>query len=358
MKRSSSGVSRLSSRNRRARGGERRVEVGDARVELRCRLPLYWLAEPLMTPWSALRVSGSKVLKIWSRSTAVVVSSPADDAAVGDLRAALRRHAEVDVAVGDAGEGGLADGRERAAAQRRVVVVDLHRDLRLAVGREVDVRDLADGRAAGLDEVALDELRGVLEVGLDRVAAARSAQQEHRGDDGHDNNGGHGRRSNDEIPREPHSSDSPKPWNETATAELAVIRDRGHTGGPRVYREREIPASRGSLTSSDAPNTSSMCGSARGAGVRGAVLRRAAALAHELARAGARHAPLDLHLAAAQLARVLRGRRRRTGSSAHRRTRRSERPGGAWTCVIPWRVRSGNATPCPRSYVRSVRSSV
>ena len=37
--------------------------------------PLIWLAEPSITPCSALRVSGSKVLKIWSRSTAVVVAS-------------------------------------------------------------------------------------------------------------------------------------------------------------------------------------------------------------------------------------------------------------------------------------------
>ena len=37
--------------------------------------PLIWLAEPSITPCSALRVSGSNVLKIWSRSTAVVVAS-------------------------------------------------------------------------------------------------------------------------------------------------------------------------------------------------------------------------------------------------------------------------------------------
>jgi hypothetical protein len=133
-----------------------------------------------------------------------------DDAAVGDLLGALGRHAEVDVAVGDAGEGGLADRRERAAAQRRVVVLDRDRDARLAVGGEVDVRDLAHGRAAGLDEVALDQLRGVLEVRLDRVAAAGPAEQRDRHGDGHDKNGGRGRRANDEIPRESHSSDSPR----------------------------------------------------------------------------------------------------------------------------------------------------
>ena len=47
-----------------------------------------------------------------------------EHAALGDLLAALGRHAQVDVAVGDAGQRGLADGGERAAAQRRVVLVD------------------------------------------------------------------------------------------------------------------------------------------------------------------------------------------------------------------------------------------
>ena len=88
-----------------------------------------------MTPGSALRVAGSNVLKSWSRSTAVVVESCSMHAALGDLLAALGRHAQVDVAVGDAGQRGLADRGERAAAQRRVVVVDLHRDLGLAVRR-------------------------------------------------------------------------------------------------------------------------------------------------------------------------------------------------------------------------------
>ena len=77
----------------------------------------------------------------------------------------------------------------------------LHGDLGLAVGREVDLLDGADGRAARLHEVALHELGGVLEARLDRVAAAGGLQQEDRDHDGHDDNGGQGRHSNDEIPR-------------------------------------------------------------------------------------------------------------------------------------------------------------
>jgi hypothetical protein len=71
---------------------------------------------------------------------------------------------EVDVAVRDARQRGLADDRLRAAAQRRVVVVDRHRDLGLAVGVRSICSTLPTGCAADLHEVALDQLRGVLEA--------------------------------------------------------------------------------------------------------------------------------------------------------------------------------------------------
>ena len=105
-----------------------------------------------------------------------------DRAAVGDRPLARAREAQVDVAVGDAGEGGLADGGERALAQRGVLLVDAQGQLGLAVGREADVLDLAGRHAGDLHEVALDELRGVLEARLDLVAVAGPAQQQHRDD--------------------------------------------------------------------------------------------------------------------------------------------------------------------------------
>src|SRR5438477_280873 len=96
--------------------------------------------------------SASASARFW-RPIALVV----DDAAGLDL-ARLRavRELEVDVAVRDTGERRLPDDRLRALAQRHVAVVgDLERDVGLAVGRQVDVRDLADRGAGHLDEVAL-----------------------------------------------------------------------------------------------------------------------------------------------------------------------------------------------------------
>ena len=170
----------------------------------------------------------------------MVVASCSSTPLVGDLLGALGRHAQVDVAVGDARQRGLADRGERAAAQRREVVVDLHRDLGLAVRREVDGLDRADGRAAGLDEVALHELGGVLEARLDLVAAAGRAQEEDRDHDGHDKNGGQGRRANDEIPRETHSR-FPRTFERDGAGELAVIRDGGHTASRCVYGNGGYP---------------------------------------------------------------------------------------------------------------------
>jgi len=106
-----------------------------------------------------------------------------EDAAVGDLRGALGRQGEVDVAVGDARQRRLADDRLRPVPQRRVVLVDGHHHLRLSVRREVDALDLADGLPRHLDEVALDQLRGVLEVRLDGVATATAAEQQEGSED-------------------------------------------------------------------------------------------------------------------------------------------------------------------------------
>ena len=171
MKRSSSGVSRLSSRNSRLDAASDGLRYVDALVEL--------LALALDLAGRAVDHALQRLARLGVERVEELVEVDRggrrvllDDALVGDLLGALRRQAEVDVAVGDAGERGLADGGEGAVAQRRVVLVDLHRDLGLAVVGEVDVGDLADGRAADLHEVALDELGGVLEAGLDRVAAA------------------------------------------------------------------------------------------------------------------------------------------------------------------------------------------
>jgi hypothetical protein len=73
-KRSSTGVSRVSSLKRR-----RDVDSAGLRYSkpLAAWLPRpdHWRAEPLKKSWSDLRVSGSSVLKSWSRSTAVLVRS-------------------------------------------------------------------------------------------------------------------------------------------------------------------------------------------------------------------------------------------------------------------------------------------
>src|SRR4029079_19471617 len=109
---------------------------------------------------------------------------------------------------------GLADGGERAAAQRRVVLVDLERQLRLAVGRQLDVRDLAGRDPGDLDEVALDDLRGVLETRGDGVAPTAAAHQQHRGEN-------HGEGDGDERgdPREwgCSSQSSPAPFPSAGT---------------------------------------------------------------------------------------------------------------------------------------------
>ena len=48
-------------------------------------LPSSWVRKPLMTPCRSARVSGSSVLKIWSRSTAVVVEEVSSVACSGSV---------------------------------------------------------------------------------------------------------------------------------------------------------------------------------------------------------------------------------------------------------------------------------
>ena len=186
-KRSSSFESEFSSRNRREEACSDGFRYSSPAFIWSPR-PSCWAAEPLITFCRSRRVAGSSVLKIWSRSTAVVVASCSSTPLIGDRGRAVARQAQVDVAVGDAGQRRLADGRERPAAQRRVVAVDAQRDLGLAVVRQPDVLDLAGGHAGDLHEVALDELGRVLEARLHLVAAARAAAEQH---DGHEHRGGH-----------------------------------------------------------------------------------------------------------------------------------------------------------------------
>ena len=97
-----------------------------------------------------------------------------------DLLGGARRELEIDVAVGDARQRGGANDRLGPAAQGVLVVVDLDLDLGLAVVGQGDVLDLPHLRARDLDEVALDELGGVLEAQRVRVAAVTGAEKHDR----------------------------------------------------------------------------------------------------------------------------------------------------------------------------------
>ena len=104
------------------------------------------------------------------------------------VRRAGRRQVDLDEAVRDRRERSRPDHEARSGRQRRVVLLDLELDLGLAVVGHLEVRHLADLHAAELDEVALHELPGVDEAGLERVAVAAAAEQEQgnkhrRGDD-------------------------------------------------------------------------------------------------------------------------------------------------------------------------------
>src|SRR5436189_226126 len=83
-------------------------------------------------------------------------------ASVGDLLRALRRvrrrHRQIDVAVGDARLGGLADRGVYAGGKRRVLALDPDGDDRLAVRSDVEALDRSDRGSIQLDLVALDDL--------------------------------------------------------------------------------------------------------------------------------------------------------------------------------------------------------
>ena len=93
-------------------------------------------------------MGSSSVLKISSRSTAVVVLSCLIVPPSGISASFWPGEAEVDVAVGDAGEGGLADGGERALAQRRV----LSSMLRVSSAWPSGVRRMSSTLPAGMPE--------------------------------------------------------------------------------------------------------------------------------------------------------------------------------------------------------------
>jgi hypothetical protein len=83
--------------------------------------------------------------------------------------------------------------------QGRQVVVDLHRHDGLRALVEVDVGDAADRLAADAHLVAVDELAGVLEEGLDPIRAVvaehRERRQSHGDDDRRDGDYACGRRA-------------------------------------------------------------------------------------------------------------------------------------------------------------------
>jgi hypothetical protein len=129
-----------------------------------------------IVPPTAARVSGSKVLKSWSRSTLDCVSTAGIVPPSPMSRPLSAAQVQVDVAVGDAGQRALPHDGAGACAQRRVVLVDRDLDLRQAVVGEADVLDLPHLLAGDRDEVALDELAGVDEPRGDAVALATPAR--------------------------------------------------------------------------------------------------------------------------------------------------------------------------------------
>ena len=176
-KRSSVGVSRVSSWNSRL------VDDSDGLRYLnpsRASAPASrnWRACPLKKPWRARRVFGSSVLKSWSSSTFVLRSGRRDRGAVGELAVLRLGQSQLDEPVRDAGLRQLLDLRARALRQRRVVLVDLERDLGLALVGDPDLLDRPDRRAAQLDEVARHELAAVLEPRVDLVAVAASEDEQ------------------------------------------------------------------------------------------------------------------------------------------------------------------------------------
>ena len=260
-KRSSSRESELSSRNSREDACSDGIQVQQAGVELVAAQPVLvgGALDDGLEVLARLRVERVEDLVEVDRRRRVVL---VDHAAVGDRRGLAAGKAQVDVAVGDAGDGGLPDGGERAAAQRRVVLVDLQGQLRLAVGRQLDVRDLAGRDAGYLHEVALDELRGVLEPRRDGVAPAAAADQQHAGED-------HGDGDGDERgdPREWGCSSqvSPAPFPPAGTTAFTEtcgnVCVRSHAG--RRLRPSARPAARRRPGLRRAPPSRARCARAR-----------------------------------------------------------------------------------------------
>ena len=179
MKRSSVGVSRLSSLNRRleaASDGLRYSQPWLAGVALAAVLraePAHDAAERL----ARLRVERVEELVEVDGGRRLVREAIVAPSSSGGLL--FGAEVEVDVAVGHARQRRLADRRARALVQRRpAVLVDVQLEVGLAVGGERDVLDLADRRAGDLDEVALDDLGGRLEAGVDRVVGAAAARED------------------------------------------------------------------------------------------------------------------------------------------------------------------------------------
>ena len=110
-----------------------------------------------------------------------------------DLRGGAGRELEIDVAVGDARQGGGANDRLGPAAQGVLVVVDLDLDLGLTIVGQGDVLDLPHLRARDLNEVALDELGGVLEAQRVGVAAVTGAEKHDRDRRRHHDDGANSR---------------------------------------------------------------------------------------------------------------------------------------------------------------------
>ena len=106
-----------------------------------------------------------------------------------------RRQMDLDEAVGDRRQRPGANHEARAGRQRRVVVPHLELDLGLAVVGDLEVGHLADLDAAELDQVALDQLSGVDEARLQRVAVAAAPEQEQGHEHGRGDNRRHRRES-------------------------------------------------------------------------------------------------------------------------------------------------------------------
>ena len=107
-----------------------------------------------------------------------------DDGAVAQAGGVVGAGGERDVAVGDSGEGGLADHRLGALVE---LLVDGDGDLGLAVLRQLDAVDGADRGAADQDLVVLDQLAAGLEDQVVVVAVVVAAEDEPgEGDDDQD----------------------------------------------------------------------------------------------------------------------------------------------------------------------------